>query len=427
MPAAKTPDPPSGPVPPPIPQAGGSLRERSIESAPRGAEEGDVLCCVDTSTLPRGLAAAPSNAAVTENRRGKDLRVRASFRVRFASVDDLVLAYTRNLSRGGMRLRTTRDFPRGSRVEVHIELPDGGAEITVPCEVVDVQHDAANGVYYLGTRFIDPDQETRRRLEWFIINSDPDPGQLGGSPHGYPLQLLVVDDEPRQRAATAAPFVARGDDVRLATDGLDALGQALAKAPDVIVTDVQMPRMDGWQLLRMVRSRPQLARVPVLFLTTLSGETDRLRGYRLGVDDYLGKPPEPRDLLARVDRAAVRSLQLGASTQPQVAGALRGDLSLVGLPSVLAFLELERMTGTLRVGPERNGAIEVCAGRPLRVFLADAEAATQPRERLFALLELRQGRFEFTPGPVLAEGDELGSTASGLLMDHARLRDEAAR
>jgi len=342
-------------------------------------------------------------------------------------MDDLVVAYTRNLSRGGMRLRTTQEFPLGSRVEVNIDLPDGGPEVRIPCEVVDVHHDEPNKVWFLGARFIDPNETTRRRLEWFIVNSEPAPGQLGGdSPHRYRLKILIVEDEPRQREVAAKPFLERGDDVRLATDGLDALGKAINDPPDVVLTDVQMPKMDGWQLLRMLRSRPTLARVPVLFLTTLTSENDRLKGYRLGVDDYLPKPPEPEDLRARVDRAAVRSMQLASGSVPPPGQALRGDLEQVGLASVLSFVEMERMSGTIRVGPDINGRIVVSEGRPVQVFADNAKAGESAKDRLFRLLDVRVGRFEFVPSEVDGT-DELQAGTSSLLLEHARMRDEQAR
>jgi len=362
---------------------------------------------------------------VNDNRRGNDLRVKASFRVRFATVDDLVLAYTGNLSRGGMRLRTDQDIALGSVIEVRLELPDEAPEVRIPSEVVSVTPDGTTGRKYLGVRFIDPDESARKRLEWFILNSEPAPGQFGPATHGQQLKLLIVDDEPLQRASTAKPFQERGHDVRLASDGLAALGLALKDPPDVVLTDLQMPKMDGWQLLRMLRSRPALASVPVIFLTTLSGESDRLLGYRMGVDDFIAKPPEPGDLLARVDRAALRAMQMKASGRQESTDALRGDLEQVSLPAVLSFLEMERKTGVLRVGTERFAVLYLREGRPLRARASELSGAT-PMQHAHAILSISRGRFEFVPEDV-AGPDELKVTVAGLLLEHARLTDEAAR
>jgi CheY-like chemotaxis protein len=197
----------------------------------------------------------------------------------------------------------------------------------------------------------------------------------------------------------------------------------LSDPPDVILSDVQMPRMDGWQLLRMVRSRQQLSAVPLLFLTTLSGEQDRLRGYRLGVDDYIHKPYEPSEVVARTDRAVVRAEQQRQASVPPESDALQGDLEQVSLQSILSFLEIERRTGVLRVGPVVNARIFVKDGRPRRVERYDAPADGESKELLFELLGLSVGRFDFSAQEVSA-ADEIGMATSALLLEHARLADE---
>jgi hypothetical protein len=94
----------------------------------------------------------------------------------------------------------------------------------------------------------------------------------------------------------------------------------------------------------MIRARPNLANTPLIFLTTQSDDVARLKGYRLGVDDYLAKPFQGAELVARVERVLNRSrAQAGAGGNR----ALRGDLSHVALPSVLSLAEMERRTGSL--------------------------------------------------------------------------------
>lgn len=340
-------------------------------------------------------------------------------------MDDLVMAYASNLSRGGMRLRTQQPMAIGSRVQVNIDLPDDKPPLGLTCEVVAVTQGEEPGRYFLGVKFLDPQEETRKRLEWYILNSDPSPGQFGAAAHTTPLDVLIVDDEKMQRGATSAPFRARGDHVTTAANGFEALAACLKSRPNVILTDVQMPGMDGWQLLRTIRSRANLRTVPVLFLTTLSGERERLLGYRLGVDDYLSKPPDPADLVARVDRAALRALQLSAAPAPEK-DALRGDIEQVGLPSILSFLELERKTGLLRVGPTVNAQVYLREGRLVRIRLEGGDGLSA-EQRFFRLMSLKAGRFEFTPDNVPPVEGELEASVSALLLEHARLTDESGR
>jgi DNA-binding response OmpR family regulator/Tfp pilus assembly protein PilZ len=342
-------------------------------------------------------------------------------------MDELIVAYSGNLSRGGMRLRTSSPLPVGSAVELTIELPDGLPELRVPCLVVFVKPPAEpGGKHDVGIKFVDPVDEARQRLEWYVLNSEPESGQFAGKPYARRLDIVVVEDDPLQREATAAPFRARGDQARLAADGLQGLAMCLQKAPDVVLSDVQMPKMDGWQLLRMVRARPALKHVPVIFLTTLQGDAERLLGYRLGVDDYLGKPHRPEELLARTDRAVTRAEQLAASATPEHESGLRGDLVQVSLASVLAFLEMEQKTGILRVGPVTNGFIAVRQGYPVVVRVIGAPADATAEDLVLGLLDLREGRFEFTSREV-TDPDSVGTTVTGLLLEHARRHDEMTR
>lgn len=364
---------------------------------------------------------------MSENRRGSDLRVRVAFRVRFRSIDELVMAFTGDLSRGGMRLTSPRDVKIGSRVSVNVSLPDAGPEMTVLCEVVNVSPHKSGEGFSVGVKFVDQNGEFQQRIEWFILNSEPVEQQFGQHPHRRRLRIVVADDDALQAQATARPFQDRGDQVFIAADGLEALGLCLKEKPDALLTDVHMPKMDGWQLLRMVRARPQLGGMPVLFLTTLASESDHLLGYRLGVDDYLAKPCAPSALLERIDRAALRATQATKSTQGGAEpGALRGDLQLVGLASVLSFLELERKSGVVRVGPVTNGIIYLREGLPVHISVDGVSDDASPEERFMPLVSARSGRFEFRPGAV-DRADTVKRSLGMLLLECARRADEAAR
>jgi uncharacterized protein (TIGR02266 family) len=364
---------------------------------------------------------------LVSDRRSQDYRVKATFKVRYQTMDDLVVAYSGNLSRGGLFLSTDKLLPLGSVVRIQLELPDGGPEIQVPCRVAFLRDRAeaerSGAPSGMGVKFIDPDDLTRRRLEWFIVNSVPEPGQLVSPVAERTLDVVIVDDDPLQAQAAAEPFKKRGDVVRVARDGLEGLAACLKKRPDVLLSDVEMPRMDGWQFLRLVRARPALATVPMIFLTRLSSEEDRLLGYRLGVDDYINKPPDPSELVARAERAIMRAEQQRGSIVPPAPNSLRGDLEQVSVASILGFLEMEKKTGILRVGSETFGRIYLVDGRPVAVDVDGSASDSTARARLFQLLDAKRGRFEFTAEPV-TRTDEIGMAATTLLLEHARTQDE---
>jgi len=133
---------------------------------------------------------------------------------------------------------------------------------------------------------------------------------------------LVVDDEPHVVELIAGVLGAEGFAVTSAVDGPSALRRARASPPDVVVLDVGLPGLDGFDVCRALRKE---APVPILFVTARGEEIDRVVGLELGADDYIAKPFSPRELVARV-RAVLR--RAGA---PQVAAAQRrvaGDITV---------------------------------------------------------------------------------------------------
>jgi len=241
--------------------------------------------------------------------------------------------------------------------------------------------------------------------------------------HGR-LRVLVVDDDERFRNFAAAPFRSRDDDVRVASDGLEALSMCLEQPPDVILSDVQMPRMDGWQMLRLIRARPSLAGVPVIFLTSLSGDAERLMGYQLGVDAYMPKPYTQDELLLRVRQIVRRSRSsMGA---PAARTTLRGELEHVGVPSLLTFVELERRTGVILVIGERLARLFFVDGRLRRVVIEGEPETASSWDSLVTLLGWTSGQFELSVQEVDCP-DELQSSSTELLLEYARLVDEESQ
>lgn len=111
-------------------------------------------------------------------------------------------------------------------------------------------------------------------------------------------RLLVVDDEPNLLRAVAASLRAGGYEVVTARNGREALLRVAESVPDLIVSDIRMPGMDGYKLARQLRASARTALVPVVFLTAKDDVADRVEGFRSGVDAYVTKPFEPDELLA---------------------------------------------------------------------------------------------------------------------------------
>jgi CheY-like chemotaxis protein len=118
------------------------------------------------------------------------------------------------------------------------------------------------------------------------------------------IRVLVVDDDPWILRMVSSSLEKKGNYVvETAKDGQQALQKALQQPPDMIITDVMMPVMDGWALVQQIRASPQLAEIPVLFLTALGKDEDRLQALGLKPDDYVSKPFRFDDLERRVLKA----------------------------------------------------------------------------------------------------------------------------
>jgi two-component system cell cycle response regulator len=125
-----------------------------------------------------------------------------------------------------------------------------------------------------------------------------------------PIVVLLVEDSAAIRALVRRMLVAGGHTVVEAAGGVAALAACREQHPDVVLLDVEMPEMSGWDVLAAMKADPDLRDVPVVFLTGRSDTTDMVDGLRLGAHDYLRKPCEPTELLARVQAAArVKRLQ----------------------------------------------------------------------------------------------------------------------
>ena len=115
-----------------------------------------------------------------------------------------------------------------------------------------------------------------------------------------PKRLLVVDDDPGLLRAVAETLRAEGYEVTTARRGAEALGYIAQSLPDLIVSDIRMPGMDGYELARNLRASARARLLPIVFLTAKDETADRIAGFRSGVDAYLTKPFEPDELIAVV-------------------------------------------------------------------------------------------------------------------------------
>jgi len=141
-----------------------------------------------------------------------------------------------------------------------------------------------------------------------------------------PRTVLLVDDDPHIRQVLVFAFGKAGMASIEATDGEEALTLVAQHAPDLIVLDINMPRMDGLEVCRRLRAQGQ---VPILFLSSRDDEIDRVLGIELGGDDYVVKPFSPREVVARAKAILRRSDgQVQANAHSSITQLYHGALSL---------------------------------------------------------------------------------------------------
>ncbi|HYF01287.1 MAG TPA: response regulator, partial [Planctomycetota bacterium] len=172
------------------------------------------------------------------------------------------------------------------------------------------------------------------------------------------VRVLVADEDPGTHRVVEKALNGRGYEVAAATDGEQALEAASRWRPDVVVVEPDLPKVDGLSLVRQLRTQPDAAMIPALFLAERERVEPRIVGFKIGADDYLPKPLDPTILESRLAAALKSSRRVekeirgsgpeGAEFSVVMTG-FRGSLEQIGLSSLMTLMEIEHKTGTLVV------------------------------------------------------------------------------
>ena len=174
-------------------------------------------------------------------------------------------------------------------------------------------------------------------------------------------RVLLVEDERDVAELIRYNLVSEGYEVLLATNGTDALRMARESHPDVVLLDIMVPQLNGWEVCLRLKQDPALAGIAVVMVTGRVAEGDKVLGFELGADDYVTKPFSPRELVARV-RAVVRRGKL-ADGKGKKAHLKAGDLEIDRHRFEV------RMKGTLvELTPKEFELLATLVGTPGRVF-----------------------------------------------------------
>jgi CheY-like chemotaxis protein len=242
---------------------------------------------------------------------------------------------------------------------------------------------------------------------------------------------LIADADASFRQLLALPLAAQGFKIHEARDGAEAWKLASEHRPWVMLADLGMPEVDGFEFCRRVRANSLLSHRPLVFISGSDRYKDRYRAMQLGADDFLSKQTPIRELLIRIQLLLTRysdvdtaRRQAGAS---RAAGAFEGQIEVFGAPGILQICNQGDLTGIFSArAPDEAGGPEhvaVFGFRQGQMVTATAGDLTGPAA-VYAFLGWPRGKFRFVPGDP-GPAPPLAQSVEHLLLEGCRLLDEA--
>jgi uncharacterized protein (TIGR02266 family) len=228
-------------------------------------------------------------------------------------------------------------------------------------------------------------------------------------------RILIADDEPYVVLAICDVLRDLGGEVLQANDGEQALHLARTKGPDLVLLDLKMPGLGGFEVAEALKADPRTADIPVMFFSAAGSTSDKVRGLELA-EDYIAKPIDGEELKARVRKVLRRR-------GPFRADATSGKLGAHILPALLRRIEAERQSGRLLLahGSER-GEIHFDDGAIVRAV----QGARLGDAAVYQLLTWHDGTFELAPAEPGWVGGEIASAPGDLLGEGLRRLEELA-
>jgi DNA-binding response OmpR family regulator len=243
-------------------------------------------------------------------------------------------------------------------------------------------------------------------------------------------RILIVEDEPGMIELLTVALEDEGFNISIANNGAQGLKKVEEEDPDLIISDVMMPDMNGYDFCQQLRSNPKTAAIPFIFLTAKKDVSDRVRGLNLGADDYISKPFHVVEVVARIktlmQRVKRSRPQQPAPPPPQTQeadAAFSGDLEKMSIGEVVQTIALTRKNGCLVLSNAgRKGKVYFQEGM---VTYAEVERK-KGTEAVYRLLSWKNGQFKFDAGAA-AETQNVQKSAESLLMEGMRRLDEYNR
>ena len=236
-------------------------------------------------------------------------------------------------------------------------------------------------------------------------------------------RVLLVDDSLLVQRMIREYFEPAGYDVTVAGNGQEALAAVKESRPDVIISDIIMPVMDGWEFCEQIRSQKETSDIPFLFLTAVREVPKRIQGLRMGADDYVTKPFSREELLARVEVALAKMERLRVLQSE--GKSLTGHTSHLSITDLLQLLSLNGKTGVLRLTDDsgQTGKVFFRDGKIVDASIGEVEG----RKAIYRLLAWTDARFELDPAAEVPDRAVIRDATSNVMMEGVTHNDEMKR
>jgi CheY-like chemotaxis protein len=237
-------------------------------------------------------------------------------------------------------------------------------------------------------------------------------------------RLLLVDGDPKSLRVLDVSLKKAGFEVVTATQGSEALGALQAALPDLIISDTDLDGMDGFDLCRQIKAKPEWAKIPFLFVSGRKSIEDKIRGLELGVEDYLTKPIYIKEIGIRVRTALQRAERERLESRREGRTKFAGDLSDIGVVDLVQTIDLNRKSGIIHIVNRdgRRGAVFFRDGRVIDGEVGRLSGA----EAMYRLFSWSDGRFEVEFKPIRRR-DVIDLPSAALLIEGMRRLDEWTR
>jgi tetratricopeptide (TPR) repeat protein/CheY-like chemotaxis protein len=235
-------------------------------------------------------------------------------------------------------------------------------------------------------------------------------------------KIIVVDNDQNSLKILETSLNKAGFVVTTSTDGADALEKVKTFYPDLVISDVTLPKIDGYEFCKKLKEDPKTASIPFIFLTRQKSVDDKIRGLELGVDDYLTKPIYIKEVITRV-KILLEKKEKERLELPSTGIKFTGNLADMGAVDLIQTLELGNKSGEVHfVNGKNRGSIYLKKGK-----IIDAEQANlRGQSAVYRLLNWTEGTFKIDFKEIERE-DKIGSSNQSLIMEGMRRIDELGK